>query len=263
MATAFCSVWIGAGATAKETQRKQGAWVGAGETAKESQQKQRTRRQVTLKDYVQLARAKLGRKQESNKGNQPGNEQESGPPEKGSTRGRRGAADNERPEEGKGKEPEGKQAAIPQRGARKQRGKGKDDGADRKEGAGQELANPGLVRTATINITAMATSQATLLEREEDLIFFQEHTTPGNNVATIQALAAERGWRMDLGPVDESTDRISAGVGAMWNPGRVKIHIAALSTKEGRDFEKIGRLRNTLSNLCMATLSRCITSMHG
>ena len=29
----------------------------------------------------------------------------------------------------------------------------------------------------------------------------------------------------------------------MWNLGRVKIHIAALSTKEGRDFEKIGRLR--------------------
>ena len=125
MATAFCSVWIGAGATAKETQRKQGAWVGAGETAKESQQKQRTRRQVTLKDYVQLARAKLGRKQESNKGNQPGHEQESGPPEKGSTRGRRGAAYNECPEEGKGKEPEGKQAAIPIVGLESKEAKGR------------------------------------------------------------------------------------------------------------------------------------------
>jgi hypothetical protein len=89
----------------------------------------------------------------------------------------------------------------------------------------------------------MATSQVTLFEREEDLIFFQDHTIPGDKVATIQALAAERGWRMDLGPVDESTDRISAAVGAMWNPGRVKIHIAALSTREGRDFEKIGRLK--------------------
>ena len=33
----------------------------------------------------------------------------------------------------------------------------------------------------------------------------------------------------------------------MWNPGRVQIHIAALSTKEGRDLEKIGRLRNTVN----------------
>ena len=213
------------------------------ETAKESQQKQRTQRQVTLRDYVQLARAKLGREEATNKGNQPGNEQGSGPPEKGSTKGRRGAPDNECPKDSKGTEPEGKQEAIPKRGARKQKGKGMDDGADKKEGAGQEPANPDLVRAATINITAMATSQAILLEREEDLIFFQEHSTPGNKVATIQALAAESGWRMDLGPVDESTDRISAGVGAMWNPGRVKIHIAALSTTEGRDFENIGRLR--------------------
>ena len=37
-----------------------------------------------------------------------------------------------------------------------------------------------------------------LLEREEDLIF-QEHAAPSNKVATMQALAAERGRRMDKG----------------------------------------------------------------
>ena len=29
----------------------------------------------------------------------------------------------------------------------------------------------------------------------------------------------------------------------MWNPGRVKIHIANLATKAGKESEKIGRLR--------------------
>ena len=235
MITAFCGVWIGAGATTKGTRKEQGAWVSAGGAAKGNQRGRKIRRQVTLKEYVQLARAKLGRKQESSK--------TSGPPEEGSAMGKRGAADSEDPENNNGREPERKQADNPKYRVRKHRGKKVDDGAGTKGGAGQEAADPDRIRTATINITTMATSQVTLFEREEDLIFFQEHTTPGNNVATIQALAAERGWRMDLGPVDESTDRISAGVGAMWNPGRVKIHIAALSTREGRYFEKIGRLR--------------------
>ena len=36
-------------------------------------------------------------------------------------------------------------------------------------------------------------------------------------VGAIRTLAAEKGWRIDLGPVDETTDRTNAGVGAMWN----------------------------------------------
>ena len=68
MITAFCGVWIGAGATTQGTRKEQGAWVSAGGAAKGNQRGQKIRRQVTLKEYVQLARAKLGRKQESNKG---------------------------------------------------------------------------------------------------------------------------------------------------------------------------------------------------
>ena len=66
MTTAFCSAWVGVGATAKE-----------------SQQKQRTRRQVSLKEYVQLARAKLSKKEESNKGDHPERKQASRSPERG------------------------------------------------------------------------------------------------------------------------------------------------------------------------------------
>ena len=56
-------------------------------------------------------------------------------------------------------------------------------------------------------------------------------------------MAAERGWRVDLGPVDETTESANAGVGAMWNPGTLRVYAAPLNTEKAKAHEAIGRLR--------------------
>ena len=86
-------------------------------------------------------------------------------------------------------------------------------------------------QAASINVTTMVTALAVILEREDDIIFPQEHATKAGKARAVRAVAAERGWRMDLDPVDETTETTSAGVGAMWNPGTMKVHVAALHTE--------------------------------
>ena len=51
-----------------------------------------------------------------------------------------------------------------------------------------------------ISLTTMATAQPLLFDREEEVIFLQEHATPSGKATAIAAFAAEQGWKMDLGP---------------------------------------------------------------
>ena len=50
---------------------------------------------------------------------------------------------------------------------------------------------------ASINITALATTQPLLFESEDDMIFFQEHGTPSGKAMAIAAFAAEQGTLED------------------------------------------------------------------
>ncbi|MFM7979782.1 MAG: hypothetical protein ACKPKO_10740, partial [Candidatus Fonsibacter sp.] len=81
------------------------------------------------------------------------------------------------------------------------------------------------------------------MDGDENIMLFQDHATPRAKLAMMQALAAERRWRMDLGPAGEETDRVAAGVGVVWNPGRVRVHAHKLHANEGRYFERIGLLK--------------------
>ena len=65
----------------------------------------------------------------------------------------------------------------------------------------------------------------------EGLVFIQEHSTKAHKAGALRAMAAERGWRLDLGPVDETTESANAGVGAMWNPGALRVYVAPLQTE--------------------------------
>ena len=89
----------------------------------------------------------------------------------------------------------------------------------------------------------MAGSQPVLRDMEGDAVFFQEHTLGAEKASLAKALAAEKGWRMDIGPVNQGTDKVTAGVGAMWNEKVLKVQLVKLVTAGARDLEAIGRLR--------------------
>ena len=46
-----------------------------------------------------------------------------------------------------------------------------------------------------------------------------------------------------LGPIDQTTSNFNAGVGAMWNPRAVRVHVASLERPQAKALENIGRLR--------------------
>ena len=75
------------------------------------------------------------------------------------------------------------------------------------------------------------------------MIFIQEHSTKAQKARALKAIPAERGWRLDLGPVDETTESASAGFGAMWNPGALRVYVAPLKTERAKAHETSGRLR--------------------
>ena len=87
----------------------------------------------------------------------------------------------------------------------------------------------------------MMKSQPVLMDRSDDLIFFQEHAVAEEKAGLVTALAAEKGWRMDIGPIDGSTDSASAGVGAMWKPENIKVQVIKLADQHARDMERIGK----------------------
>ena len=47
---------------------------------------------------------------------------------------------------------------------------------------------------------------------------------------------------MDLGPIGRTTSIYNVGVGAMWTPGAVRVHVAALARPQAKALENIGRL---------------------
>ena len=65
---------------------------------------------------------------------------------------------------------------------------------------------------SNINITTMATAQPLLFDREEEVRFIQEHATPAGKSAAVAAFAAEPGWRLDLGPIDQTQRRSGSDV---------------------------------------------------
>ena len=80
-------------------------------------------------------------------------------------------------------------------------------------------------------------------EKRTSSFSFQEHATKAGKAGAIRAVAAERGWSMDLGPVDETIEAASAGVGEMWSPGTMMVYVAQLHTEKAKAYEAIGRLR--------------------
>ena len=57
------------------------------------------------------------------------------------------------------------------------------------------------------------------------------------------SLAAEKSWNIDIGPLDETVEKASAGVGPMRNPNTMKVHVANLNTDKAKDMGHIGRAR--------------------
>ena len=58
----------------------------------------------------------------------------------------------------------------------------------------------------------------------------------------MTALTAEKGWRMDIGPINIRTERSSAGEGVMWRLGNIKVQVVKLAAQHAKDMDSIGRL---------------------
>ena len=81
------------------------------------------------------------------------------------------------------------------------------------------------------------------MEGSEDIFFFQEHSVAADWAGLVTALTAEKGRRRDIGPINISTERSSAGEGVMWRLGNIKVQVVKLAAQHAKDMESIGRLR--------------------
>ena len=58
---------------------------------------------------------------------------------------------------------------------------------------------------------------------------------------------------MERGPIDETVEKASAGVGALWNPNTMNVHVANLNTDKANDIEHIGRSGTNQSQSATST----------